>query len=580
MKFRLLLSVLAITALSSCSGVKDGDYELTIVSTGDGHGNWFSLPCSPDMTVRGSLMAQSKAINELRAEKGAENVILIDVGDNLSGGNANFYYTHVDTLVEHPFPRMAAYMKYDAVVAGHADFEAGHRVYDRAAAGFRQNGIPFLAGNALDETSGKPYFQTYTVVKRGGLKVAVLGYTNAGNASLTDSSCFSGIHFVSLLPMVQEDVDRVRDKERPQAVIVAAHTGMGKGDGQKLDRQGLDLFHSLRGVDVLIAGHDHGCKVMTADSIIVIDGGRGAQNMGVVDVTLSVKDGTVINKKLTGNVVNVNRDSVNTDMEEAFRQEFEKVRDFTCSTVGEVSRPMISREFYWGQCDYLNFLHTLALTYVPVDISLTATLLIDGTVEAGDVEYKDIRKIYPYENRLVVLSLSGLEVKNYLEASYDAWICNGKDNGHILKMKLGKDFKTGKMEWKLAKSPANFDSGAGLNYTIDVTRPYGSRISITGMADGSAFDTEKMYRVAITSYRASGSGGLLQAAGLDSAEKIESRILYRGPEFRTILYEYFRKNGRIDPSVIGDTSVVGRWSFVPESVPAAIKADIEVIFGE
>lgn len=38
--------------------------------------------------------------------------------------------------------------------------------------------------------------------RKGGMKVAVLGYTNAANASLMDDSCVSGISFESLLPLV------------------------------------------------------------------------------------------------------------------------------------------------------------------------------------------------------------------------------------------------------------------------------------------------------------------------------------------------------------------------------------------
>ena len=131
MKFRLLL--LAVLTVSACSALKDGEYKLSVVSTGDGHGNWFARPVEDGGRVRGSIMSQSKFVNNLRAEKGADNVILIDAGDNFFGSGAPFYYNYVDTLGSHLYPRLAAYMDYDAVVAGHSDFEAGHRVYDRVA---------------------------------------------------------------------------------------------------------------------------------------------------------------------------------------------------------------------------------------------------------------------------------------------------------------------------------------------------------------------------------------------------------------------------------------------------------------
>ncbi len=126
----------------------------------------------------------------------------------------------------------------------------------------------------------------------------------------------------------------------------------------------------------------------------------------------------------------------------------------------------------------MNFLHALAFSAWPVDISLSATLLIDGMVPAGEVRYQDIRKIYPYDNKLVVLRLTGAEMVRYLEASYDAWISTvpgPAEGSHVLRITQTKDYATGGMKWKLAKSPANFDSAAGIRYTVDVTKPYGSR---------------------------------------------------------------------------------------------------------
>lgn len=574
---------MAALAVSACSTLKDGEYNLSVVSTGDGHGYWFAKPIEDGGKARGSLMAQSAFVNGVRAEKGADNVILIDAGDNFFGSGAPFYYNYVDTTASHLYPRLASYMKYDAVIAGHSDFESGHSVYDRVAKEMKKEGIPLLAGNALSDRNGKPYFPAYSIIKRGGVKVAVLGYTNAANASLMDGSSVSGLHFESLLPLVQEDVDKVRSKEKPQIVIVVAHTAMGKGDGQNLEKQGLDLFKSLRGVDVVVTGHDHANKVMSADSIVVLDCGRTGQNAGVTDIKLVVKGGKVVSRTLDARMASIKNEEYDTAMEEAFQSDYENVHDFMTSSVGEIKKDLVSREFYYKQCDYINFLHALAMSAYPVDISLSATLLIDGKVPAGEVRYQDIRKVYPYENKLVVLRLTGAEILKYLEASYDAWIntvAEPSEGAHVLKIKQSKDYSTGKMAWKLAKSPANFDSAAGINYTVDVTKPYGSRIVITGMADGSKFELDKEYTAAITTYRSVGSGGLLKAAGLTDTKSVEERIVYRGPEFRTILYQYFKKNGSVDPAVIGDPKVIGSWKFIPEFAPAAIKADIELLYGK
>ncbi len=580
---QLLTASLAALVVSACSTLKDGEYNLSVVSTSDGHGNWFARPVEDGGKTRGTIMSQSKFVNEVRSDKGADNVILIDAGDNIFGGGAPFYYNFVDTTGSHLYPRLAAYMGYDAVVAGHSDFESGHRVYDRVSKEMRKEGIPFLAGNAFSEKTGKRYFPVYSIIKKGGVKVAVLGYTNADIAALMDKSLVEGITFKSLLPLVQEDVDKIRFKEKPHLVIVVAHTAMGKGDGQNLEKQGLDLFQSLKGVDLVIVGHDHSSKVMKSDSLTLVNCGRAGQYAGLTDIKLIVKGGKVVSRSLSADVVSLSSEKYDTAMDEAFSDDYEKVRTFNVAPVGTIKKDLVSREFYYKQCDYLNFLHALALSAYPVDISLSATLLIDGVVPAGEVRYQDIRKVYPYENKLVVLRLTGSEIKKYLEASYDAWINTVQtpsEDSHILRIKQSKDYSSGKMAWKLAKSPANFDSAAGINYTVDVTKPEGSRVAITGMADGGAFEMDKEYTVAITSYRSVGSGGLLKAAGLTDAASVEERIVYRGPEFRTILYKYFKKHGSVDPEVIGDPKLVGTWRFVPDFAPEAIKADVELLYGK
>ena len=93
--------------LAGCSSLKDGEYNLSLVTTGDGHGSWFSKPFSENAPARSSLMAQSQYINELRSEKGADNVILVDAGDNFLGSNATFYYDYADTLSPYLYPRLA-----------------------------------------------------------------------------------------------------------------------------------------------------------------------------------------------------------------------------------------------------------------------------------------------------------------------------------------------------------------------------------------------------------------------------------------------------------------------------------------
>jgi hypothetical protein len=98
-------------------------------------------------------------------------------------------------------------------------------------------------------------------------------------------------------------------------------------------------------------------------------------------------------------------------------------------------------------------------------------------------------------------------------------------------------------------------------------------------ADGSAFDPEGWYNVAMTSYRASGGGDILiKGAGLDKDE-IEERIVARHPEIRELVYRFFKEHGTVDAALTGDRSRIGEWHFVPEKTAGPmIEKDLDLIF--
>ena len=82
----------------------------------------------------------------------------------------------------------------------------------------------------------------------------------------------------------------------------------------------------------------------------------------------------------------------------------------------------------------------------------------------------------------------------------------------------------------------------------------------------------------MTSYRASGGGDLLQEAGIDT-DQIDERVVARYPEIRNLLYDYLMENGSIDPEVIGNPAVIGRWAFVPEKkARPALERDMALLF--
>ena len=566
---------LLILLLASCSP-KDGEYVFTVLTTNDVHGRYFD-ESYVDGSVRNALVSASWAVDSVRRESGCGNVLLIDVGDCLQGDNAAYYYNYVDTLSAHLYPRMAEYMGYDAVVVGNHDIETGHPVYDRMR---QEMEVPFLAANAISVETGKPYFQEYALIRRHGLKIAVIGFTNPGIPGWLAPELWSGLEFRELLPYAQEVVDRVVSAEKPDVVIVAVHGGTGDGSASDVENPGLALFKSLRGVDLVLCAHDHRPVVHDADSIALVNSGSHCRNIGQGVVRVKVSGGRVVEKSVDASLLPVDATRGDARMREVFASDYEAVKEFTLRKVGSLEMPLRTVDAYRGMSDYLNLLHTLSLRCAPAQISLAAPLTFSGEVPSGEVLYNDLFTIYPYENQLFVVQMTGREVVSCLEYSYDKWICTyGSDGRHVLKIRNAPDPRTGQKGWSFANKFYNFDSAGGLVYEVDVTRPYRERISVKSMADGSAFDMDAVYNVAMTSYRANGGGGhLSQGAGIDTAE-IGERVVARYPEIRQMLYDYFKEYGVVSPELVGDPSVVGSWRFVPSGLAEkALDADMALMF--
>lgn len=578
---KLTIIALAAVAAISC-GPRNGVHELNLLTTNDVHGTWFDSTYVGGRQ-RNSLMAMKWYIDSVRAAAGEDNVLLVDAGDCLQGDNAAYYFNYVDTVTPHLFPRLVSYMKYDAVTVGNHDIETGHAVYDRVRRDLEADGIPFMAGNAIKDDDGKPYFTMYKTFRRAGLKVAVLGFTNPNMKAWLDESLFSGMHFDSLLPLVQRDVDEVVAKEKPQVVIVSVHSGTGNGQGDILESQGLDLFSSLRGVDFLICSHDHRPFIAANDSIALINSGSHSRNVGHGTVRVTVKGGKVVGKEISAELIPVRGERADAAMREAFAADYEAVKAFTLKEVGELKSDMATRLSYAGMCDYMNFIHTVCLEGSGAEVSIAAPLTYNGLIPAGKLVYNDLFTIYPYENQLFVIKMTGRELKDYLEYSYDQWI-QSPSSGHVLKMEAGSDERFSQHGWHFVQRSYNFDSAAGLNYTVDVTKPFGSRVNITSLTGATLggsfpFSLDDTYTVVMTSYRASGGGDLLDKGAKIDTDKIDERILTRYPEIRSLVYDYLQRHGSIDPAVTGDKSVIGEWRFVPEEVASkAIASDMQLLF--
>ena len=187
--------------------------------------------------------------------------------------------------------------------------------------------------------------------------------------------------------------------------------------------------------------------------------------------------------------------------------------------------------------------------------------------------------LYKYENMLYTMQLSGKEIHDALEMSYALWTNQMKsadDHLLLLRENSGKGGE-GSGERAFFQNPSyNFDSAAGIIYTVDVTQPAGQKVKILSMADGTTpFEEEKMYRVAVNSYRGNGGGELLTKGAGISQEDLKERILFAtDKDLRYYLMQYIERWGVIKPESLD------QWKFIPSSwAKPAAERDYEILFG-
>lgn len=575
---RLLGLLLALNGLCACGGPQDGLHTLTVISTSDGNGRWLDDP-DPRRAARPSLLNVGTLVREIREREGPDRVLLLDAGGNLSGAVAPFCCSRAGRTAPHLYPLLAAYLGYDALIPGVADWETGHAVYDRVAAGLRAGGCAVLCANAVDARSGRPCFPPYRIFRKSGLKVAVLGFTNSATAALVDREAVAGLRFLRLGDGgAQREVDRLLAREKPDVVIVALHSGTGKGDGTLPEKEALDLLLSLRGVDLIVGARDHRSRVIPQDGRVLVVQDAYCKSVGESRIEVTVRDGKVVEKKVsavTRGLQHVPKDSL---MRARFSAAADAIRDFAERKIGELTKPLHSASAYSGSGTYMDLYHRLALDN-GADISLQGPLAVHGTLPAGAVSYLDMAALYPFENKLMLLKMSGREIKAYLEAAYDAWLA-APGGPHVLALKTARDFKTGGVRYDFAASPANFDSAGGLVYTVDLTRSRGERVRPVSMADGREFSESAVYTVGLTSYRAAGAGHLLKAAGIGPAD-IEARLVRRGPLFRDLLYDWIAAHRTVCTETVSLPEVTGSWKFIPEDrAEKGIGGDLKLIFGK
>lgn len=572
-KLFLFLLTLAAVAVASAT---PREINLKVVEISDVHGNIFPYDFITRQSEHGGFSRLSTYVNSLRKQLGDDKVILLNGGDLLQGQPSAYYYNVVDTLSPHLAATTSNYLRFDAFTIGNHDIETGHSVYDRWT---RQCEFPVLGANVINTKTNRPYFTPYTIINRQGVKIAVIGLLTPEVPSWVPENLWSGMRFDDMVKSAEYWMNIVRDTEKPDIVIGLFHSGREDRNPSKYYSENASALvaQSVPGFDIVMMGHDHqryvgNCTDPDGNSVLLIDPGNGAYAFAVADISITFDKGKVTSKSITGNIINAKDYIPDPNFTNAFSRQFDAVNTFVSEKVGRVDRTITTRDAYFGPSAFVDMIHQIQLDITHADISFTAPLAFDSTINEGDITVSDMFNIYRFENILYVMELSGKEIKNYLEYSYYLWTKQMSSPSDNLLWFKNEDPATHYFQ----NPPYNFDSAAGIIYTVDVTKPKGKKINILSMADGKDFDPTRIYRVAINSYRGNGGGRLLTEGAGIWRSMLKRRIVFSTTrDLRHYLMEYIKTKGTISPQPLN------QWRFIPEDfVAPAIERNRADLFGK
>ena len=563
--------------------------KLKVIETSDVHGHFFPYDFMEQVPITGTLTRANSYIKRER-EKYGDNLLLIDNGDILQGQPCVYWSNYVMPEDENLAARVINYMKYDAETVGNHDIEPGHKVYDKW---IREVRCPLLGANIVkDSISQVGHLRTinqvytnlkpYSVHYKDGVKICVIGMLTPAIPHWLTKNIWKGMAFEDMVTCARKWVKYIQENERPDLIFGLFHSG--KSGGIKTDEYEEDATEAVArevpGFDAIFFGHDHQVHnewVTNKDGkqVLIIDPSCYAQNLAVAEIELTYEKGHLVKKDIKGSIVSIADETIDQDMLAHFQPTIDDIKTYTQRKIGRFENDIYTRESFFGNSAFTDLIHQLQLKISKADISMNAPLSFNSVIKAGDVTQADMFKLYRFENLLYVLRMTGEEVRKHLEYSYDMWT-NTMTTPADHALRLNDDAKEDQQRTGFQYYTFNFDSAAGIDYEVDLTKPDGQKVRILGMSNGEPFDETKWYKVVMNSYRANGGGELLtQGAGIPK-DSLESRVIFHTDlDQRHYLTQEIERMGTVSPQPNSN------WKFVPEDwVKPALERDRKQLFGE
>jgi 2',3'-cyclic-nucleotide 2'-phosphodiesterase/3'-nucleotidase/5'-nucleotidase len=543
MQPRALLAALLAMAGTACASAPraGGEVDLVVAATTDVHGwmrGWDYYRGVPD-SARG-LARAATIVDSLRASAPGR-VLLVDAGDLLQGTPLTFLAARADSSVPHPVIAAMNAMRYDAAAIGNHEFNYGLPALERAVA---RADFPFLAANAY-RADGSRAFPAFRIVERAGVRVGIVGATTPGSMVWDAANLRGRLVLRDIVPAVRGAVNEAR-AAGADVIVVVMHSGLDEratydtvATGLPSENVAARVAREVRGIDLLVYGHSH--KEM-ADTIIgstlLVQPRFWAASVSAAHLVLARTSGAwrVVRRRAT-----LVPAAGHAESPEVVRL----VDRVHRAALAYVETPIGSTPVAWradsarvADTPIIDFILEVERRATGADLASASAFDLGATLGPGPITIAQIARLYPYENTLAAVRVSGRQLREYLEQSARYFRSVGAPGATRFVVDT-------------AIAGYNFDVLAGADYVLDLTRPIGSRVASLTVKGKPVADAET-FTLALNNYRQSGGGGysMLQGAPVVHA---------RDQAIRQLLIDEVSRRGTIRPS----DYFARNWSIAP-----------------
>ena len=407
--------------------------DFTIIHTNDNHGKfWRNRHGEMGMAARKTVIDRIR--NEVQTQGGK---VLV-----LSAGDINTGVPESDIQEAKPDFIGMNMIGYDAMALGNHEFDNPLDVLMKQE---KWANFPFLAANIFYRNSNKLVFKPYIMEDLKGVKVAILGLTTEDTEALAMKDNVKDIYFTDAVSTAEEWVPKLIYDEKADIVIALTHIGHYLNAQFGSNAPGdVTLAKDVDGVDIIVGGHSQNKmeKPDIKNSTYILQAWEWGKYVGRADFTYYYVDDfdgkgnrkgvlKMINYRLIP--VNLKKPAlvdgkevmktIEAEIPEdpavlaALKPYQEKAQELLLKPVGSLDKAMSGeRSLVRSKPAAMGILMANAQKEkTKADLGVINGGGIRTGLPAGTITEKNVLSVQPFGNMVCYVELNGTELKHFVE---------------------------------------------------------------------------------------------------------------------------------------------------------------------